>query len=613
MASDEATEELDARRQAELVLSIVTGGEIKELRLPARGEITIGRSRECDVQLDDPAVSSRHAVLRVAPLAIRDEGSRNGLSRHGRRLPPGELVPIAPREVIEIGSGFLSVRPARTHTRAGRIWSHDYVEGRIEEECARRERTGGSFALIRLRLPAGSDAAASDQAMVRASRGSDVVGRYAPGEYWLLLLDVDDDELSTALGRLRAEVAHGLHIAPDAIGSGVAVWPRDGTNVDELVARAAAALADRAGGETGARVVPGSRLDQVVRELGRVAPSDLSVLILGETGVGKELCAEAVHRLSRRHAAPLLRLNCAAFPAEMLEGELFGYERGAFTGAQHAKPGLFEAAAGGTVFIDEVGDLPLAVQLKLLRVIDSREVMRLGALRAHTIDVRFVAATHRDLDVEIASGRFREDLYYRLSGCTVHVPPLRERQDEIPALVQCFIERAAARLELPPPMLTSTALGLLVGYPWPGNIRELRNVIERAVVLAGRGPIDVAHLPGEKIRATVMSATPPAAAAPRPSPAVSAPRPASATLGPDLAGATQTSPVPRVTLDDPDERPTLRAAALRAEFRDREKEAILDALQRCAGNQSRAAVLLGMSRGTLLAKLDQYGIPRPRK
>jgi DNA-binding NtrC family response regulator len=241
--------------------------------------------------------------------------------------------------------------------------------------------------------------------------------------------------------------------------------------------------------------------------------------------------------------------------------------------------------------------------------------MRLGALRPQTIDVRFVAATHRDLDVEVASGRFREDLYYRIAGCTVHVPPLRERRDEIPGLVEHFSERAATRLGVAAPAISQLVVGLLTEYPWPGNIRELRNVLERAVVLAGRGPIGPEHLPGEKMRATVISVIrSPALRSSLASDARRPPRQHSVTAEHDPL--TVTSPQPRSAanqLDEPPHRPTLSADALRAEFREREKVAILDAMQRCAGNQSRAAKLLGMSRGTLIAKLDTYGIPRPRK
>ncbi|MCA9674415.1 MAG: sigma 54-interacting transcriptional regulator [Kofleriaceae bacterium] len=610
MAQDEQTEELDARTKRDLVLAVFGGGRMQELRLPRTGEITIGRSSHNRVQLDDAAVSSRHAVLQVSPLAIKDLGSRNGLWIQGRRIEPGRFVPLTPREVVEIGVGFLSVRPMRDDVRPRRIWSHDYVEGRIEEECARRARTGGSFAVIRLRLPEGRSEAACDEALVTTVRGGDVIGRYAPREYWLLLVDTDPEDVDATWARLRGVVAGRLDVADDTVAVGVALWPRDGTSSDELMSHAAAALAGTVVTDGGVTVVAGSQLEAVLHELTRVAASDLAVLILGETGVGKEACAEAVHRRSRRHAGPLLRLNCAAFPAEMIEGELFGYEKGAFTGAAQAKPGLFASASGGTVFIDEVGDLPPAVQLKLLRVIDSREVMRLGALEPQQIDVRFVSATHRDLETEVAHGRFREDLYYRLAGITVFVPPLRQRRDEIPTLVEAFVGRAAARLGVPPPTVTAAAMGQLTDYAWPGNIRELRNVVERAVVLAGRGPIDLAHLPGEKIRATVLGAAAPVVDDERARSGRSR-RAHPVTLEPPTERTLErTAPFESV---EPEDRPTLRAEALRAEFRDREKAAILEAMQQCAGNQSRAARLLGMSRGTLIAKLDAYGFPRPRK
>jgi DNA-binding NtrC family response regulator len=309
----------------------------------------------------------------------------------------------------------------------------------------------------------------------------------------------------------------------------------------------------------------------------RIASSGISVLILGETGVGKEVMAETIHLRSPRAPNALVRLNCAAFAEHLLESELFGHEKGAFTGADQSKPGLLEVAGGGTVFLDEVGELPLALQSKLLRVFEQREVMRVGAVRARPIDVRFLAATNRDLEAEVASGRFRRDLLFRLNGFSLVIPPLRERRAEITPLARAFVEEAARRSGRgPAPLLSEDAIALLEAHPWPGNIRELRNVIERAVVLCVGDVLEREHL--------IL----------------------------DSAGGARLALTPAATGPQGGDRPD-PAAALRAELEALERQRIVDALNRAGGNQSAAAKELGMSRGTFLTRLDAFGIPRPRK
>jgi two-component system response regulator AtoC len=316
-------------------------------------------------------------------------------------------------------------------------------------------------------------------------------------------------------------------------------------------------------------------VDPVIKTLAttveRVAAGTISVLLLGETGVGKEIFAEMVHRASPRAAKPLLRLHCAALAENLLEAELFGYEKGAFTGAVQTKPGLLESADGGTVFLDEVGELPAAVQVKLLRVLEERRVTRVGGLHPRDIDIRVVAATHRDLRAEIAAGRFRQDLFFRLDGIALTIPPLRERPSELEPLARHFLAEGARRAgRAHPPALTPGALARLRAHAWPGNLRELRNIMERAVLLAGDGPIEQAHIQG-------------------------------------LEQPTSPSPAPAAK-PEPD-----RAAGLRDELARLERQRIVDALERCGGNQTRAAELLGMPRRTFVHRLDEYGITRPRK
>ena len=316
----------------------------------------------------------------------------------------------------------------------------------------------------------------------------------------------------------------------------------------------------------------------------RVAASHLSVLILGETGVGKEILAEAVHRASPRADKPLLRLHCASLSATLLESELFGHEQGAFTGAVRAKIGLLQSADGGTVFLDEVGELPLDFQVKLLRVIEDRTLTRVGGLKSVKIDVRFIAATNRDLREEVARGRFREDLLYRLDGVTLVIPPLRERRSEIPALAETFVAEVSRALGLSvPPRLSEEAHASLMQQTWPGNVRELRHLIERAVVLSN----------GDTILPTDL--LPSAGSAP-PAP------PSFDTTAEVPSPAHPTAPVPAAS-----------AGLLRDEIADLERQRIEEALARSDGNQTRAAELLGMSRRTLVSRLRTFGFPRPRK
>jgi DNA-binding NtrC family response regulator len=293
----------------------------------------------------------------------------------------------------------------------------------------------------------------------------------------------------------------------------------------------------------------------------RAAAGTINVLIAGETGVGKELLAEMVHRASPRRGGPYVCLNCAALSETLLESELFGHERGAFTGAVQAKPGLLETAARGTLFLDEVGELPLATQAKLLRVLETREVARLGSVKPRRIDVRFIAATNRDLEKEVARGAFRADLYYRLNGITLTIPPLRVRLEEIRPLAETFLRQICRDLGRPPPLLPPATVEHLEMYAWPGNIRELKNVIERAVLLCEGAMLEPQHMPLER------------------------PLTESQKLVTSGAGGAAQS----------------------------ERERIIEALAACAGNQSRAAQMLGIPRRTFVTKLDAYKIPRPKK
>jgi DNA-binding NtrC family response regulator len=300
-------------------------------------------------------------------------------------------------------------------------------------------------------------------------------------------------------------------------------------------------------------------------QIERLAPTDISLLVLGETGTGKELAASALHFWSRRKDKPIVAINCAAVPDNLAESELFGYERGAFSGAVAGKPGLLESAPGGTVFLDEVGDLSLAIQAKLLRAIETRRITRLGSVQERPIDVRIVAATHRDLEADVPA-RFRQDLYYRLSVGVVRLAPLRERPRELPLLARQFLADSCARLGRAELSLSDAALARLRAHPWPGNVRELRNVIEYLAATATGREVE-AEAVSQRLRQTGA----PAQAAP-PAPA---------------------------------EMPTKPLAEAASDF---ERQAIENAVRASGGNKTRAAKLLGIPLRTFMTKIKRHGL-----
>ena len=326
-------------------------------------------------------------------------------------------------------------------------------------------------------------------------------------------------------------------------------------------------LRTASGGESVRMVGNSAAIAQILAAVQRVAPTSARVLITGESGTGKELVARAMHDGSPRRAGPFIEVNCAAIPRELVESELFGHEKGAFTGAAGAKAGRLEMAHGGTLFLDEVGDMSLAAQATLLRTIETGRLQRVGGTRQIDVDVRIVAATNKALETEVREGRFREDLYYRLNVVRIHLPPLRERRDDIAALATYFLARAAPDYARPDLTLGEDAVQALRRYDWPGNIRELKNAVDRLAIFAESATI----------------------------------------TGTDVATALRET---QRHDDDGDDNDDNDDGELRGEVRRREMAVIVEALSRCNWNVSEAARQLGIARASLHRKIKEYGLER---
>jgi len=610
-----------------LFLVVVGDGVFATSALPTQGNAVIGRAADSDVRIDDISISRNHATLHLgATLQVADLDSANGTWVRDARIPANTPVEIRINEAIRLGSVTVIVQRRTPKLRTRRLRTHEYFENRVEDECARAQRHGSNFVLVHIVLggdgpatralgPLDDTPTPADRRSKRAStdheatprsqendvlellagvlREGDVVAEYAPGEIEILLFDALPELMERVIRRLEAALV--AHRVDARIGS--SWYPRDGREPSTLASRArsrAHGTASETVLEADAIIVVDERMTALHELVARVAAADISVLLQGETGVGKEVIAERIHALSSRVTKPFLRLNCAALTETLLESELFGHERGAFTGATQSKLGLLEVAEGGVLFLDEVGELHPSTQAKLLRVLDERKLLRVGGVTPRSIDVRIVSATNRDLEAEVRNGAFRLDLLYRLNAMSIIIPPLRERPNEIEALARKFLDDIAQKLHRVVPHVTSNALALLQRYAWPGNVRELRNVIERAMVLC-EDILDVGDLPEEKMRMTFASqgyweqpSTPPGGPERTPPGGFAPPALPERPTGP--------IPIPRV-----------------GETVDEERQRVIDALESCAGNQTHAARLLGVSRRTLINKIEKYGVLRPRK
>ncbi len=537
-------------------------------------EVTFGRSRTATITVDDERVSRVHTrvTLRDGRIHVEDLGSRNGTRVGGVRIE--RAVVVTSGDEIVVGPAFAVVGIAGDGPTETALGGTSFLDDRLDAELDRSLRYHRPLALLMIRVegePAQRDVAIDR--LAAALRRMDAIAEYAPDEYAVVAPELDHGAARTLAARLTSEIA----AAGATARAGVAVFPDHAGTTGELVSQARASLRQaRAGRTQTPPPVPSTSPDTIVADersrrlyelVDKVAPSGLTVLILGETGTGKELVAEALHRRSPRARGPLIRLNCASLPETLLESELFGHEKGAFTGAERRKVGFIEAADGGTLFLDEIGEMPASLQPKLLRVLEQRIVTRVGGTAEVPVDVRLIAATHRNLEHEVRTGGFREDLYFRISTFTLAVPPLRDRPADIGPLVEHFIRGFAGEQAPVIPTITAATRELLLAYPWPGNVRELRNAIERAMVMQSGGIIDVEHLP-ERVRGG--------------------------------GGGGRGALVP---VGD--------ALGMRDQLADVERAAIVSALESTGGNQTHAASRLGLSRRALIYKLEKYGLKAP--
>ena len=550
------------------------GPSTRVVPLEEGGTVSIGRAESNTLPVVSDQVSRHHArVTRGGgEIAVEDLGSRNGTRVNGAVIAGRTL--LASGDEVAIGPLVAVVSVTARARRRAQVPSPAELDERLAAELDRARRYRRPLALVMLRVEGTAEAQGSAIDRVsRRLRRMDVLAQYGPDELCILFPEAERGAAEVAAQRL-VDDARG-EAGGVAVHVGLAVYPGDAATAGELVSRARAALRSaRAGAGAGgvatapaeARpadvVVVDPAMQRAMALAQRVAAAPMTVLVLGETGVGKEIVAAAIHRMSPRAARPMVAINCAAVPETLLESALFGHERGAFTGADRRQVGYFEAADGGSIFLDEVGEMPAALQAKLLRVLEQRAITRVGGTATIPVDVRVICATNRDLDEEVRRGRFREDLYFRICGFTLAVPPLRQRVGDVAPLARQFARQFARELGQPEPVLDAEAIAALERYDWPGNVRQLRNAVERAVVMATDGAVGLEHLPEEVLGDR------------------------------DAAGGAGEAP----------------ASIVKARVAQVERQTAVEALAACGGNQSQAARRLGMSRWAFIRLMRKYDL-----
>lgn len=568
-------------------LLVIDGHSSQRWPLPESGELLIGRAEDCTLRLSDRTASRHHARLSIegSELLLFDLGSHNGTRVLGQRVVGSRKLQHG--DVIQICEVTLVLHAPQLQPVGHELAPISLFRQRLAEEVERSQRYGRPLQLLCLQADEHADIARLTLTLTTQARLIDVISRQ-DSLFFVLLPELTDDErqhLVTALHQKMQQISASIRC-------GIASFPADGNDAEHLMLSAQAAatmapagsclLAEKAQrtqliGEHEVTIADPA-MQRIFALIERLARSTLPVLIHGETGTGKEIAATALHVFSKR-SGRFVAVNCAALPEALAESELFGHEKGAFTGAVSQKLGLLEQAAQGTLFLDEVGELPLLLQAKLLRALESQRIVRVGGTRELPIDVRLVTATHRDLEEEVRQGRFRQDLFFRLVAARVVLPPLRDRRREIPILLRQFLRRAASSLGAKTPSLSDGALSLLLTYNWPGNIRELRNICDYLAATSVDGVVT-----SEEVSGLLQSAD-----------------------GTKRAGA----PTAAATVEPASAPPVIRN--LEAELRELEQRRMSEALAACNGVQVRAAELLGMPIRTFSYKLKQYGLTVPNR
>jgi two-component system response regulator AtoC len=493
-------------------------GGLSVRHLPAGESVIVGReaSEPGEFAIDDPCLSRKHAefVLGADGVVVRDLGSTNGLHVRGRRVREATLKP---GDELYLGTLRVVIHGDTEATTSAQASSYTRLRAAFDEEITRSTYLGRPCTLMMVRRRWAEPRAEAHvsrflEAVLKLLRPFDRLALFSEEILAVLL-----PEMSRAAA---SELASLLAEPPLALDAGIATFRQDGRTADALEERCFAALHSdtrrgvrsegrpepRYGRDGGVVVAESLAMRELFREIDRLAGSELSIVIQGDTGAGKEIVARHVHATSKRRGKPLVVINCAAIAPTLIESTLFGHERGSFTGAIGVHRGLFEEADGGTLLLDEVAELPLTTQAAVLRVLEAKRVRRVGGSHEIEVDTRVMAATHRDLAAMVVEGTFRKDLYYRLNGCTIHVPALRERPEDVEALAFRFITETCAKDGSAPPGLSPSAMGLLKGYAWPGNVRELKNVIARAVALCGGRVILPHDLPEQITRGSASQA-----------------------------------------------------------------------------------------------------------
>lgn len=580
-------------------LTAIAGPYTGKIYLLSEGKVIAGRMHRADIYLDDSQVSRKHAqfITEGSKTTVEDLGSTNGTIVNGKKISGKTTLKDGDEIAVGVTLFSFSVSTPIEATIRGLI-GHTQFDKRLHEELDRASRYKRPLSVMMISLefdPAslkGSKAEAEKTkkkkfaSLVEHTKGliraMDLMANYGSFELEIVLPETDKKHAMVLAQKIQKVADQDEDIV---LSIGISGYPEDSRSKDFLIdkSRRALKMAKKSDKEKiietkenvkkitvsdHSIIIKSDKMKAIFDLVARIAKSNISVLIQGETGVGKEVIAEAIHNKSDRSSKSLISVNCAALTETILESELFGYEKGAFTGADSQKIGLFESAKGGTIFLDEIGEMPAKTQAKLLRVLQSKKIMRVGGNKEIPIDVRVIAATNKNLEESISKGIFREDLFFRLNAITINIPPLRERREEIQDLALSFVgifskENSRSNLQITP-----EAMAVLADYDWPGNVRELKNCIERACVIAPEENIQVEHL-ALKVAQSAKE------------------------------DKTQVGKSPATQVGD-----------MKDLMESYERDIILNALKRTNFNQTKAAELLKIPRRTLVSKIRKYKITK---